>query len=162
MNRRMICSDGTPTEPLANYASCNCTCLEPNSTRSLSYQSVPAGSCSLGYTECCYAYFPGALPWGRARDVCQAHGGDLASISSQGEYDFVKNFTTGNFIWIGFNDLYTETFAWSDGSPATFTKWNNKEPNNLPRENCTETLANAKWNNKDCRVPRPFICKVCQ
>ena len=30
MNSRMICSDGTLTEPSAHYTSCSCTCPEPN------------------------------------------------------------------------------------------------------------------------------------
>lgn len=82
-------------------------------------------------------------------------GGHLVSIGDQAENDFVlANFGSlggvDRRLWIGFNDQAVEgTWAWSDGSPASYTNWNAGEPNNSNGvEDYAEMLgSNGRWND---------------
>jgi C-type mannose receptor len=76
---------------------------------------------------------------------------------------------TGN-IWIGFNDITTETvFVWTDGSPVTYTNWNIGEPNNASGENCTEMINNPagvtsyrRWNDLPCSSGGSVRRRTCE
>lgn len=96
-----------------------------------------------------------ATSWTLAEADAQARGGHLVSINSAEENAFVLA-AFGNFggqdrrLWIGFSDTASEgTFAWSDGTPATFTNWNVGEPNNSGgTEDWAEMFgSNGKWND---------------
>ncbi|WP_165228538.1 C-type lectin domain-containing protein [Aquisphaera insulae] len=82
--------------------------------------------------------------WTAAEAEAVADGGHLASITSQGEQDFlVANFVTASVpggerqpFWIGLVDTNfspnaaNRNFQWTDGSAVTYTDWNPGEPNN--------------------------------
>ncbi|ESO86195.1 hypothetical protein LOTGIDRAFT_235549 [Lottia gigantea] len=75
-------------------------------------------------------------------------------------------------LWIGLNDrtstMITRKFMWTDGSPITYTNWDNGEPNNYQgkRENCVKMYTNKAispgvWSDDDCDTPlNGFICKT--
>lgn len=101
-----------------------------------------------------YALAP-ATTWTAAEALAQSVGGHLASIGSQAENDFILA-TFGAFggvdrrLWIGFTDRDAEgQWAWSDGSEAAFTNWNDGEPNNSGGvEHYAEMLgSNGRWND---------------
>ena len=61
---------------------------------------------------------------------------NLVSINSQEEQQFIyENFLENDSSedigkWIGFTDKDQEgNWVWTDGSPITYTNWNNGEPN---------------------------------
>ncbi|KAG2485484.1 hypothetical protein HYH03_015758 [Edaphochlamys debaryana] len=78
-----------------------------------------------------FAYFPRALPWARAREVCHSIGGDLASFSSQTDWTNVRgtlltrwgngivtsggNENLADTIWIGLFNFYNRYGFVSDG-----------------------------------------------
>ena len=96
-----------------------------------------------------------ATTWTSAEAFAVQLGGHLASIGDQAENDWVlQNF--GNLggsdrrLWIGFTDQASEgTWAWTDGTPASYTNWNAGEPNNSSStEHYAEMLgSNGRWND---------------
>jgi hypothetical protein len=73
--------------------------------------------------------------WAQARQAATLRGGELASIGSSGENDFV--FRIGRSAWIGgwagpwIGGMRTATgWEWSDGSPWSFTAWDCVNPSN--------------------------------
>ena len=47
----------------------------------------------------------------------------------------------------------------ADGSSAKYSNWNPGEPNNVRNEDCTELLANGKWNDLPCTgYSRYLVC----
>ena len=96
-----------------------------------------------------------ATSWSLAEADAQARGGHLVSINSAEENAFVLA-QFGNLggtdrrLWIGFSDTAVEgSFAWSDGSPVTYTNWNAGEPNNSGgTEDWAEMLGSSgRWND---------------
>ncbi|XP_047502399.1 macrophage mannose receptor 1-like [Penaeus chinensis] len=112
--------------------------------------------------EHCYFFSSVEKSWQKAREECQKFdGGDLVSITTWAEQDFVSN----NFMddgWIGLNDRSTEDdWVWSDKSKVLITNWNDGEPNgNGGNENCGELRTDTgKWNDLPCNLARVFACK---
>ncbi|XP_042869527.1 macrophage mannose receptor 1-like isoform X1 [Penaeus japonicus] len=111
--------------------------------------------------EHCYLFSFEEKSWASAQSECQNGGGDLVSILTWGEQDYVSNNMMGNG-WIGLNDRQTEdVWVWSDNSKVSITNWNDGEPNgNAGNENCGEMRADTgKWNDLPCHLARVFTCK---
>ena len=103
--------------------------------------------------------------WTQCRSAARARGGELATVRSQAESDWlVANVLsaakTEYGLWIGLNDeAQPGVFKWSSGEPVTFTNWRVGEPNNLwvdgrPetyvhmwRGNTTPTFLPGVWND---------------
>ena len=74
----------------------------------------PEGTCFREFTE--------KLSWNSAESKCQQFGGDLVSITSQAEQDYVLSIIQRNhydYYWIGLNDLkQAGKYEWikTDGS----------------------------------------------
>jgi len=84
-----------------------------------------------------YALTTTTEDWLTAEAEAAALGGHLASVTSQGEQDFLVNtFVSGandhHILWIGLTDQDVEgTFVWSSGEAVTYTNWQGGEPNNF-------------------------------
>lgn len=93
-----------------------------------------------------YGLTTGTGTWNQEEAAAVALGGYLASITSQGEEDFLINTfvtptTPGGELqpfWIGLRDVNfspnngNRDFQWTTGEPLTYTDWNSStsEPNN--------------------------------
>ena len=109
--------------------------------------------------------------WKDARDICIQLGGDLASIHSQEEFDYLRtrmtkeNWSKNNF-WIGLNDKSSEgRYVWSDRKPVDFLKWKKGEPNNANNEDCVYFHKGDYWNpagfvDVSCDAENSYICKI--
>ena len=103
--------------------------------------------------------------WDNARSACLGMSSDLVSIGNAQEQAFIASEARKHgreHFWIGFNDKRIEgKFEWSDGSPATYTDWNWREPNNWGRgEDCAELGGHRnKWNDMPCGRGMYFICE---
>ena len=55
----------------------------------------------------------------------------------------------------------TTGYKWTDGTAWNYKNWNTGEPNDLSGEDdCVEYNKNANWNDQNCYVAKPFVCKV--
>jgi hypothetical protein len=101
-----------------------------------------------------YQFVSTALTWGQAKAAAETmtfNGmqGYLATITNQGEQNFLYNNVSTALAWIGATDVETEgTFKWVTGPEAgqlvsaTYSNWNPGEPNNC----CGgENYVHANW-----------------
>ncbi|KAF0046776.1 hypothetical protein F2P81_000409 [Scophthalmus maximus] len=74
-----------------------------------------------------------------ARKLCQEMHSDLVTINSEAERIFLWKQISKEPLsyWIGLNVDLDGTFAWMDGSPVVFQKWDENQPNfSNNDENC--------------------------
>src|SRR5687768_18073936 len=75
------------------------------------------------------------ITWDAARAAAQSRGGDLATITSQAEQDFVESLmlsampATGSY-WFGLQETSENVFTPVTGEASTYTNWDSTEPNN--------------------------------
>jgi gliding motility-associated-like protein len=116
-----------------------------------------------------YYYNPNATSnWNTASNQAAAIGATLLTVTSAAENAAVlaaaqaQGLTGG--VWIGFTDIAQEgNWVWQDGSPVTYTNWNNSEPSNTT-DICSGSgedaailqLSNGRWN--DVYVNPGFPC----
>ncbi|XP_004860019.1 macrophage mannose receptor 1 isoform X4 [Heterocephalus glaber] len=101
-----------------------------------------------------------------ALTACRKEGGDLASIHTIEEFDFIISqlgYEPSDELWIGLNDIKIQMFfEWSDGTPVTFTKWLRGEPSheNNRQEDCVVMKGkDGFWADRACEEPLGYICK---
>uniref|UniRef100_A0A8C9Z0X4 C-type lectin domain-containing protein n=1 Tax=Sander lucioperca TaxID=283035 RepID=A0A8C9Z0X4_SANLU len=104
--------------------------------------------------------------WAAARHDCVQDGGDLVSIVTAEEEQYVTGSLDPSWIdlWIGLSTLvrgaycgeYNVCYSWSDGTPLSHTNWGSGEPNNHEgREECVEMVSSSNgtyswWNDLNC------------
>uniref|UniRef100_UPI0037E9C5DB galactose-specific lectin nattectin-like n=1 Tax=Semicossyphus pulcher TaxID=241346 RepID=UPI0037E9C5DB len=129
----------------------------------------PAPTCAPGWTQFgsrCFIFFGEAKMWIDAEQACNDIGGNLASLHSAAENDFLRDHTTrvSNNIhkhtWIGGHDAVQEgRWMWSDGTTFKYERWGTGEPNNHLGEDCVEmNFRVSYWNDLPCHHQRPFVC----
>ena len=70
-----------------------------------------------------------SLIWEEARTSCLSQGGDLASVGSEEEDNFINSL--GSNFYLGGSDSAQEgTWVWSDGTAWTYVNWGSGAPNN--------------------------------
>ncbi|KAL2099694.1 hypothetical protein ACEWY4_004088 [Coilia grayii] len=117
--------------------------------------------------------------WMAARTDCVREGGDLVSIGSAEEEQYViGRLDPSRFdLWIGYSTLACTTiscqiqpnstqFSWSDANSASYTNWGTNQPDLSDKANglCTAAIKEAgedygKWKTHLCRHERPYMCK---
>ncbi|XP_071505817.1 macrophage mannose receptor 1-like [Diadema antillarum] len=133
------------------------------------------GDCPAGQSEFgghCY-YVPNEAvfaEWFTARYICQSqYGGELVSIHSQEENEFVRNLAFGTqgvrSVWLGLTRSETGGFKYTDGTPVDYVHWANGEPTEDwagSTEDCVEIYTNeyGKWNDEDCYASASYVCKM--
>ncbi|XP_064329672.1 C-type mannose receptor 2 [Phalacrocorax carbo] len=113
----------------------------------------------------CYRLVGEKKSWQEAKKTCLRSGGDLVSIHTLSELEFVTKQIKQDVeeLWIGLNDLKLQmNFEWSDGTPVRFTYWHPFEPNNFrdSLEDCVTIWGpEGRWNDSPCNQTLPSICK---
>ncbi|MDQ3143173.1 MAG: HYR domain-containing protein, partial [Bacteroidota bacterium] len=104
----------------------------------------------------------GPQDWATARFLCKQNGGNLASITSEEENNFVSAKLNGQTAWIGGSDELSEgRFLWNDGSNFSYSKWYPGQPNNFGgNEDYIELLPDGNWNDQNGTHYREFVCEV--
>ncbi|CAJ1084350.1 C-type mannose receptor 2-like [Xyrichtys novacula] len=119
------------------------------------------------YGKSCYIFHFQPMAWAVAEKHCTTEGGNLVSLHSRDEYDFIRNTlqrVAGRQvnIWLGGNDASKEgVWLWSDGSYFDFNGWNKGEPNNFQgHENCMEMNYEGRdvVNDNSCWKKKSFFC----
>ncbi|XP_023932374.1 macrophage mannose receptor 1 [Lingula anatina] len=121
----------------------------------------------LSHGDYCYylslRYGRGAqLPWHDAKIYCIQNGGDLISIHSVDENNFlISQAYDSRQFWIGLNVLDFESYKWSDGSVLDFLAWDVNQPTNLyGGQRCaTFSKLTGNWGNENCGEYKNYICK---
>ncbi|MEY2910907.1 MAG: Poly(beta-D-mannuronate) epimerase 7, partial [Cyanobacteriota bacterium] len=87
--------------------------------------------------------------WEQAQAEAKNLGGNLVTINSQNEQNWLFTTFGAEQRWIGFTDKETEQqFKWISGETSSYTNWNPGEPNNVwGNEDYAEILSNGKWND---------------
>ena len=111
--------------------------------------------------------------WEEASNNCIDLGGNLVTISSFEENQFVSNLIPGEQFWIGYTDELEEgVFSWVDNSENNFTNWAPTEPSNSgPTGNEDYTLINSGeggsspfegfWNDADDNIIEwPYVLEM--
>ena len=110
--------------------------------------------------------FPG-VAWQVARSRCLSFGGELASIHSRQEQNFINTLLKEESYWIGLNDVNkVGKRSWSDNSTWSFTNWAGPEEK-TSKGFCVRLLGNklepsktGTWRVENCEAQRSFICKI--
>jgi hypothetical protein len=70
--------------------------------------------------------------WQQAQAQAQSVGGNLVTINSQAEQDWlISTFGSSEQLWIGLTDQVTEgQFKWASGETSTYTNWYAGQPDN--------------------------------
>uniref|UniRef100_G1QXE8 C-type mannose receptor 2 n=1 Tax=Nomascus leucogenys TaxID=61853 RepID=G1QXE8_NOMLE len=110
----------------------------------------------------CYRLQAEKRSWQESKKACLRGGGDLVSIHSMAELEFITKQIKQEVeeLWIGLNDLKLQmNFEWSDGSLVSFTHWHPFEPNNFrdSLEDCV-TIWGPSYRSP-CNQSLPSICK---
>ena len=127
----------------------------------------PVAGCPVGWStrgQKCYKLFRNPLSWHDAEVYCQGEGGNLVSVHSKAENEFVARLDSALWsLWLGGTDVTSRDnrWLWSDGSPFSFKNWRKNEPNNDREiEDCLELWKNDfVWNDIKCSTRMRFVCQ---
>ncbi|MDB4126675.1 C-type lectin domain-containing protein [Flavobacteriales bacterium] len=109
--------------------------------------------------------------WLEADLSCRQNGGHLAHIANTSENNYIKNNVINSTSWIGYHQncnsgLFSEPsggWEWTDGTLASYTNWNNNEPNDYygtNSENWVEMRADGKWNDHIKTRIIPYVMEI--
>ncbi|XP_068437743.1 macrophage mannose receptor 1 [Clinocottus analis] len=143
--------------------------------------TLPVGGCApewLTFEGKCYKLVVGDdnKSWQDARKYCINQGGNLVSITKQGEQAFLtmQMLNYNDDFWIGMNDVNWDMhFVWTDGKAVTYTNWAKGHPTSSPSgrysfndktDDCvimvgSDSKISGIWKEKDCQSKQSFICK---
>ena len=121
--------------------------------------------CDLIYDSSCYKLFEVSTPinWLDAQSSCAIWGGDLTSITTERENNYLNTLITSSVgnCWIGLNDRDVEgMYTWIDDTtftqPSFVTTLSNNETND-----CVQILNDTNWESVTCASTlTSFICKA--
>ncbi|XP_015232976.1 PREDICTED: macrophage mannose receptor 1 [Cyprinodon variegatus] len=118
----------------------------------------------LIYNDSQYYINKERLPMEAARDYCRKNYGELVVITAESERKFIWKQIARNSegqYYIGLIVNLDQSFSWVDGTPVTYTAWENNEPNFANNdENCVTIYSNmGYWNDINCGLELPSVCK---
>ena len=102
------------------------------------------------------------INWLDAQSSCAIWGGDLTSITTERENNYLNTLTSsvGN-CWIGLNDRDAEgMYTWIDGTAYTQPSFITSLSNNGEND-CVQIVNDTGWESVSCISTLPsFICKA--
>ena len=104
------------------------------------------------------------INWLDAQSSCAIWGGDLTSIITERENNYLNTIITSSVgnCWIGLNDRDVEgTYTWIDGTTVSYTNWTSTAPT-IANSNCVQinNAGNGMWESVSCDVTlNAFLCK---
>ena len=104
------------------------------------------------------------INWLGAQSSCTIWGGDLTSITTERENNYLNTIITSSVgnCWIGLNDRDIEgTYTWIDGTTVSYTNWTNT-PSDDTNSNCVQinNAGNGMWESVSCDMTlNAFMCK---
>ncbi len=100
--------------------------------------------------------------WSYAQQVCNSHGGYLASINSASENYFLSNILAIQSAWIGLSDYAWEgEYVWASGEPLGYTNWYPGQPNNYGgAQDYVEMMNSGHWNDQYNNYSLEYIMEL--
>jgi hypothetical protein len=135
-------------------------------TKSRSEPSCPDGTTPSPFDpNTCYKVINNASDYYTASDACTSAGGQLTSIHSSFENQFILGMSSGSgadSVWLGgANANVNATYMWDDNSPFDYVDWAPGQPPATPGNCITLHLQEGGyWYAEKCNIQKPFICKV--
>jgi hypothetical protein len=103
----------------------------------MEYESIvpPVYDRVFTYNGHTYALMKTGQSWANAKEIAQALGGHLVTITSEGEQNAIMEGLSGvgstTYIWMGATDYEREgVWHWITGEAMNYGNWNTGEPNN--------------------------------
>ncbi|XP_070759857.1 ladderlectin-like [Enoplosus armatus] len=134
--------------------------------------AAPAPSCSEGWSEHngrCFQFVPREMSWADAEKNCLTLKGNLASVHSVEEYQFIQAMITAQTqaspsTWVGGSDCQqNNVWFWSDGKVFSFTFWCSGEPEDrFGNQSCLQMNHGGEncWDDTVCSNTLPSVCAV--
>ena len=104
------------------------------------------------------------INWLDAQSSCAIWGGDLTSITTERENNYLNTLITSSVgnCWIGLNDRDVEgMYTWIDGTTVSYTNWTGTPPN-VANSDCVRinNTGNGMWESVSCDMTlNAFLCK---
>ena len=126
--------------------------------------AAPAGAASFNGNR--YMIFVEDVTWKEAKALCEAKGGQLATITSKQEQAFIEKLNSEDkSLWIGGRREKGNDWYWVTGEEWKYTNWDDGEPNNSSNVVANENSVAVwpkKWNDlneKNKAEQDGYICE---
>jgi T5SS/PEP-CTERM-associated repeat protein len=101
------------------------------------------------------------LTWTSAQAQSLTLGGNLATINSQAENDWITRVALPYTfeVWMGINDQASSgNFVWVSGKPVVYTNWEPGQPDNIGTEHFGQMFLfdSGRWNNSNSTDTSPL------
>ncbi|XP_068203053.1 CD209 antigen-like protein C [Palaemon carinicauda] len=129
----------------------------------LTSEYLPCDEGWLKLGASCYFLSVDNSTWQESREKCIALDSDLVKVTTDEEYNFLRDLVKGHNTWVGLTDLHVEgVHVWTDGTvhPMIESWWGHGEPNNS-EERCIHYFPTKddRWNDKRCHIEFRYICE---
>jgi len=127
-------------------------------------ESTMIPSAAASYNGHDYQLFDEQMTWADAKAKCEAMGGHLVTITSQGEQDVVAALKQKGYqgsYWIGLSGTKATGFSWVNGETFNFTSpWDSGQPDNCNNsEDAVVVWNSGAWNDASSKLAFGFICE---
>ncbi|MEM9694381.1 MAG: lectin-like protein, partial [Myxococcota bacterium] len=109
----------------------------------------------------CYLHDTTGRTFADAEALCEAWGGEVASITSFREQGFLERESgISTETWIGLRDEATEgIFQWTNRDAFSFENWDGGQPNGSTTQNCVAYLNGGVWHDRECTNSYQTLCE---
>ncbi|MCA0873941.1 hypothetical protein LCL97_24210 [Seohaeicola saemankumensis] len=123
-----------------------------------------AKSAVAGATGSAFAVTEQALNWHEAAEMCQRHGGHLATVTSRWEARFISQAFSGDPLWLGGAlNAKTGQWLWITNERWGVTSWNEGEPVGANTgEDYLVMRADGRWTGADRLDSPPRLPGLCE
>ena len=120
------------------------------------------------FANSCYKFVETGKTWDENRDSCKADGGDLVSMETEAEWEFI-NSEIQKITLPGVNEWHIGlkkqgTWQWVSGKPLTINKWQRYEPSGdgdvAVMSKDYPPGSHGLLNDLKGLYPKPFICEM--
>ncbi|XP_028850587.1 FRAS1-related extracellular matrix protein 1 isoform X2 [Denticeps clupeoides] len=132
------------------------------------HEIVSAQKCQQGWTHhsryCYYLSTEKKATWNTAARTCRERfSGNLVSVPSKADMDWLWDFSGRKPFWIGLNDRESKgQWEWVGGEPVTFTNWRRSPPRIGKKDSrkCVLVWRRSKWQVQDCKTGKGhrYVC----
>lgn len=136
----------------------------------LTFEEQNAKRCPFGWTfhnnHCYYLNTEHKATWTRAARACkEMHHGNLVSVISKQDMEWLWDFSGRRPFWIGLSDrIRPGKWDWAGGEQVSFTNWKRGFPPALRKKgkNCVLVRRRGKWQVKNCKRGKPhyYMCVI--